>query len=108
MLLGRAKRREKEERRKEEERREVKCQTMPAAKAPTGVVNLRHGAVEGVWCIVPLPGGGRVANASNKGKVRVFAVSTGALEHELDAHAGDIWGARSGRAWRRRHRVGRV
>jgi WD40 repeat protein len=35
---------------------------------------------------VPLPGSNRVATASRYGKMRVFAVATGALEHTLDAH----------------------
>jgi WD40 repeat protein len=39
---------------------------------------------------MPLTGGGRVATASSNGKVRLFAVATGALEHELDAHKEGI------------------
>jgi WD40 repeat protein len=66
---------------------------LPVPGAPTGVVELavvdEHDVLQ---CIVPLPGGDRVATASNKGKVRVFAVATGGLEHELDAHEGDIGG----------------
>jgi WD40 repeat protein len=79
------------QRRKEEERRDEECRAMPVPGAPTGVVELAvHGPGELLWCIVPLPRGDRVATASNTGKVRVFAVATGALAHELDAHEGDI------------------
>jgi hypothetical protein len=39
---------------------------------------------------VPLSGGERAATASSARKVRVFAVATGALERELDAHEGKI------------------
>jgi WD40 repeat protein len=39
---------------------------------------------------VQLPGGDLVVTASNKGKVRVFAVATGTLERELDAHEGSF------------------
>jgi WD40 repeat protein len=64
---------------------------MPAAEEPTGVIELAGNDEEGwLQCIVPLPGGDRVVTASSKGKVRVFAVTTGALEHELDAHKGAI------------------
>jgi WD40 repeat protein len=60
---------------------------MPAAEAPTGFVALAgHGVGEWVWCIVPLPGGDRVATASDDGKVRVYQVANGAMEHELDSH----------------------
>jgi WD40 repeat protein len=64
---------------------------MSAAEAPMDAVELAgHGEEVVVWCIVPLPGGDRVATASRDGKVRVFAVATGALEHTLDAHEGII------------------
>jgi hypothetical protein len=78
------------------------------AKNPTGVVELAgHGEEERVWCLVPLPGGNRVATPSNIGKVLAFAVAAGALELELDAREGVI-GWRSGRARRRHHCVGRA
>jgi WD40 repeat protein len=103
MVSRSEKRREKEERRKEverleekrrkeEERRDEKRRAMPSAEEPTGVVELAgHGKYEVLRCIVPLPGGDRVATASDEGKVRVFAVATGALEHELDAHKRDLF-----------------
>jgi WD40 repeat protein len=59
-------------------------------EAPTRVVQLvGHGENEWVWCIVPLPGGESVAAAPSDSKLRVFAVATGALEHELDANERD-------------------
>jgi WD40 repeat protein len=74
-----------------EERRETKRLAMPAAEAPTGDVALAgQGENEWVRCLMPLTGGGHVATASSNGKVRLFAVATGALEHELDAHEGSI------------------
>jgi WD40 repeat protein len=39
---------------------------------------------------VPLPGGDSVTTASSDSKLNVFTVSTGALEHEIDAHERDI------------------
>jgi WD domain, G-beta repeat len=90
MMSRREKRREKVDWRKEEDRRQKKRLAMPDNKAPKGVVLLEHGAGEAVWCIVPLPGGDRVATASNKGKVRVFAVASGALECEIYAHKGTV------------------
>jgi WD domain, G-beta repeat len=92
MESRRDKRRREAEWRKQEWRKE-KRRTMPAAEGPSGVVELAgHDGEEWVLCIVPLPGGDRVATASGSGKVRVFAVATGALEHELDAHDGYIGG----------------
>jgi WD40 repeat protein len=73
-------------------RRLLKHNALPAAEAPTGVVPLAgHGKNKWVRRIVPLSGGERVATASSDGKLRVFAVATGALEHELDAHERDFW-----------------
>jgi hypothetical protein len=87
----REKRRREAGRRKEEEQREEKRRAMPAAEAPTGVVELAgHGENEILRCIVPLPGVDRVATASKSGKVRVFAVATGALEREFDSLEGDV------------------
>jgi WD40 repeat protein len=71
--------------------RRLTRRALPAAEAPKGVVALAAiGKNKWLRCIVPLPGGDRVATASSDGKVRVYAVATGALEHELDAHEGGI------------------
>jgi hypothetical protein len=64
---------------------------MPAFEVPTGVVELagpgEHGKVN---YIVPLPTGDRVTTASDEGKVAVFAVATGALEFQFNAHEGGV------------------
>jgi hypothetical protein len=64
---------------------------MPAFELPTGVVELagpgEHGKVN---YIVPLPTGDRVTTASDEGKVAVFAVATGALEFQFNAHEGGV------------------
>jgi WD40 repeat protein len=64
---------------------------MRAAGTPTGVVEFAENNENGwLQCIAQLPGGDRVVTASNKGKLRVFAVATGTLERGLDAHKGSI------------------
>jgi WD domain, G-beta repeat len=78
-------------RRRAKRLREEKRRAIPVAEAPTGVVELAgHGEDDVLSCIVPLSGGDRVATASTDGKVRIFSVATGELEHELDAHERDI------------------
>jgi hypothetical protein len=64
---------------------------MPAAEVPTGVVALAGcGFGEGPRCVVTLPGGDRVASASEKGTVGIFAGATGATEFQFNAHEGGI------------------